>query len=92
MLSADRSQPTNVKNSPAWPGRFQGERDIELTRSAGRDAGHFNRVGRRAWWQGRDVDARLVEYGYHLCIYGVDPPRVALLPWAQCMPPEAPPL
>jgi hypothetical protein len=50
MTPAERSQPDNAQNnSPVWPCRFQDERDIELARSAGRDAGHFNRIGRRAW-------------------------------------------
>jgi hypothetical protein len=46
MSPADRSQPSNVPTSPAWPGLFAEERAIEVARSAGRDAGHFNNVGR----------------------------------------------
>jgi hypothetical protein len=49
MSPDDRSQPTNAHNIPACPGCFQGEHDIEIARLTGCDAGHFNRVGRRAW-------------------------------------------
>jgi hypothetical protein len=41
-----------------------------------RSAGRFNRIVRRAWWQGRDVDATLAEYGYRLRIHDVDPMRL----------------
>jgi hypothetical protein len=44
--------------------RFQEEHAIELARSAGRDICRFNRIDRRAWCQGRDIDAMLAEYGY----------------------------
>jgi hypothetical protein len=93
MMLAERSQPGNAQNSPAWPRCFQDERDIELARSAGRDAGRFNRIGRQAWWHGHDVDATLAEYDYRPRIHGVDPMRVPLYnPQAQSMAPEAPPL
>jgi hypothetical protein len=77
MTLAKRSQPGNAQNSPAWPQHFQDERDIELARSAGHDAGCFNRIGRQAWWHGRDVNATLAEYDYRP-LHGVDPMRVPL--------------
>jgi hypothetical protein len=51
----------SAQTNPAWPRCFQDERDIELKRSASRDAGRFNRIGCRAWWKGRDVDTMLAE-------------------------------
>jgi hypothetical protein len=55
MSSAGRSRPSNALTVPAWPRRFDEERAIELARSAGRDTVCFNRIGRWAWWQGRDA-------------------------------------
>jgi hypothetical protein len=93
MSPAERSQPASAQNNPTWPRRFQEKRDNELARLAGSDASRFNRVGRRDWWQGRDVDTTLAEYGFKPRIHGVDPTRVPLFyPQAQCMAPEAPPL
>jgi hypothetical protein len=74
MTPAERSQLGNAQNSPARPRRFQDERDIELVRSAGRNAGRFNRIGRLVWWQGHDVNATLAEYGYRPRVND-DPPR-----------------
>jgi hypothetical protein len=72
MSPANRSQPVNAQNNPAWPRRFQDERDIELARSAGR----FNRIGRHAWWKGRDDDVTLAEYGLRPRIHGVERPKI----------------
>ncbi|KAK1642791.1 hypothetical protein QYE76_060596 [Lolium multiflorum] len=91
MTLAERSQPANAQNSPVWPLRFQDKRDIELARSAGRDACHFNRIGQRAWWQGREVDARRVRHRPR--VNDVDPMCVPLFyPQAKSMALEAPPL
>jgi hypothetical protein len=78
MTLAERSHPSIAQNSPAWPWRFQKERDIKLARSAGRGPGRFNRIGRRGWWQGRDVDVTLAEYGYRSRIHIIDPKRLPL--------------
>jgi hypothetical protein len=53
-------------------GCFQDERDIELARTAR----CFNRIGRQAWWQGRDVDATLAEYSLRTRIHGADRPKI----------------
>jgi hypothetical protein len=65
----DKSQPSNAPTSPTWPRRFEEERAVfgqPRCRS-------FQPRRPAAWWQGHDVVATLVEYGYR--------PRVpALLP------------
>jgi hypothetical protein len=53
--------------------RLQRERQEELDEFAGPYVGRYNVVGRRAWWQNRDIDDVLQEHGY------MPPPRAALL-------------
>jgi hypothetical protein len=47
-----------------------------LPRRARGSSRRFNCIGRRAWLQGRDVNATLAEYGLRPHIHGVDRPKI----------------
>ena len=49
MTPAERALPDNALNSPTWPRRFQEERDRELARMAGPNAGRFNNICHWTW-------------------------------------------
>jgi hypothetical protein len=76
ILPVERSQPGNAQNNPTWLWRFQDEHNIELARSARRDAGRFNHIGRQTRWHGRDVDTTFLKCGYRSRIHSIDPMRV----------------
>jgi hypothetical protein len=87
MMPAKRKLPANTLGSPNWPQRFEDERVVKVARAAGRSRGRFNTVGRRAWWDGREVNATLRQYDFLQIVRG-DPPHVPLyFPQPKCMAP-----
>jgi hypothetical protein len=64
MTPEESSLPENAVESPTWVGRFEHVRAVEIARTDNPSGGHFNNVGRRAWWYGRSVDDTLREYGF----------------------------
>jgi hypothetical protein len=60
----ERDLPENAARPAIWLPRLQRERQAELAEFAGPHVGRYNIVGRRVWWQNRDVDDVLREHGY----------------------------
>jgi hypothetical protein len=56
--------PENAPRRGIWLPRLQRKRQEELGEFAGPYSGCYNIVGRRAWWQNRDVDDVLREHDY----------------------------
>jgi hypothetical protein len=56
--------PENAPRPGIWLPRLQWERQNKLAVFAGPHVGRYNIVGRRVWWQNRDVDDVLREHGY----------------------------
>jgi hypothetical protein len=65
MLSLDeRELPENAPRQGIWLSRLQRERQAELREFVGPHIVRYNVVGRRVWWQNRDIDDVLREHGY----------------------------
>jgi hypothetical protein len=60
----ERELPENAPHPGIWLPRLQRERQEELAKFVGPHVGRYNIVGRRVWWQNRDVDDVLREHGY----------------------------
>jgi hypothetical protein len=60
----ERELPENAPRPGIWLPRLQWERQNKLAVFAGPHVGRYNIVGRRVWWQNRDVDDVLREHGY----------------------------
>jgi hypothetical protein len=60
----ERELPENAPRQGIWLPRLQRERQAELGEFVGPHIGRYNVVGRRIWWQNRDVDDVLREHGY----------------------------
>jgi hypothetical protein len=60
----EQELPENAPRRGIWLPRLQRERQAELCVFAGPYIDRYNVVGRRAWWQNRDVDDVLREHGY----------------------------
>jgi hypothetical protein len=64
LLLHERELPENAPREGIWLSRLQRERQAELGEFAGPHIGRYNVVGRRVWWQNRDVDDVLWEHMY----------------------------
>jgi hypothetical protein len=52
----ERELPENAPRPGIWLSRLQRERQADIAEFAGPHVGRYNVVGRRIWWQNRDVD------------------------------------
>jgi hypothetical protein len=90
----ERDLPENAPCHGIWLPRLQWERQEELDEFAGPYTGRYNVLGRRAWWQNRNIDDMLREHGYvppgapsnSRRSFGADPGEVEelMVGWAFC--------
>jgi hypothetical protein len=64
LLLHERDLSENAPCRGIWLPQLQRERQEELGEFTGPYTGRYNVVGRRAYWQNRDVNEILREHGY----------------------------